>query len=160
MGTFYTLGIISSLKATSTRLLKHREWVEILNERIDIQLFDLRTNDDQAEAFLRPNIFSENIAGFYSLLRSILGQQRNSNIDYYEKVYGADLENYQFADTTLYLQHYKGDQITLDVNFALLFIEGKVLVEEFDTEPILMNWLFRQSNIENKLAGCVISGIV
>ena len=42
----------------------------------------------------------------------------------------------------------------------MLFIEGKVLAEEFYTEPHLINWLFRHSNIQNKLAGCVISDIV
>ena len=160
MGSYYTIGVFSSLNATSTGLLTRKEWVEILNERVDIQLFDLQINRDEAEAFLRPDIFSENIADFYNVLRSILGQERNRNIDYYEKEYGTELEDYQFADTTLYLQHPKGDHITLDMSIALLFIEGKVLAEEFDTDPVLINWLFRHSNIESKLAGCVISAIV
>lgn len=33
-------------------------------------------------------------------------------------------------------------------------------MEEFFSEPLLINWLFRNSTIDNKLAGCVISDIV
>lgn len=161
MGSYYTLGVISHIRAASTELLSREEWIEVLNERVNIQLFDLRTNDGGAEAFLKPDIFSENITGFYSLLRSILGKERNRNIDFYEKEYGTDLEEYQYADTSFYLQSPTGgSRIKLYMSFALLFIEGKVLAEEFDTDPVLINWLFRHSNIENKLAGCMISAIV
>lgn len=41
----------------------------------------------------------------------------------------------------------------------MLFIEGKVMAEEFKIEPKIMNWLFRHANIPNQLTGCVMSGV-
>ena len=54
----------------------------------------------------------------------------------------------------------EGNSIKLSTSMALLFIEGKVSVESFNIDPKLINWLFRHSDISNKLSGCVISDIV
>lgn len=35
----------------------------------------------------------------------------------------------------------------------------KVLVEEFSIEPKLINWLFRHANLDNCLAGAIISTV-
>ena len=160
MGTDYALGVIDNITATANRELLNKDWVELLNERVDVSLFDLQFTGVKVTGVLRSNIFSENIAGFYSMLKEILGAERNPGLDYYEEYYGTDLENYQRACTTIRIRSDQGDNIRLDLEFAILFIEGKVLVEEFYTEPVLMNWLFRNSKIENKLAGCVVSSIV
>lgn len=53
-----------------------------------------------------------------------------------------------------------GKEVIVYITMALLFTEGKVLAETFNKEAKLINWLFRHSNIENKLTGAVISDIV
>jgi len=55
---------------------------------------------------------------------------------------------------------YHNTQITIAAEIAVLFIEGKVLVEEFSYEPKIVNWLFRHSNISNPLTGCVMSDVL
>lgn len=159
MGTFYTIGIIKEFKAFSNHHLSKYEWDKVLNERIDLETYDLDYNDSGVDAWIKRNIFTENIIEFYGVLKKILGTNRNTIFDHYENDFGTDIENYQFSNTRLNLEE-NGLTIKLDIQFVLLFLEGKVMVEEFYTEPILINWLFRNSNIDNKLAGCVISEIV
>lgn len=160
MGTFYTLGVIHKFKATSNQPLTNKEWIKILNVRVDVSLFDLLITDVIVNGSLQSNIFKENIIGIYEILRGILGADRNPNLDYYEKEYGIDLDNYQMCRTSMNIQNEDGLNVRLDLTIALLFIEGKVFVEEFYSDPILINWLFRHSDIKNKLAGCIISNIV
>ena len=45
-----------------------------------------------------------------------------------------------------------------DVAAASFVIEGMGLVEEVYTDIFLINWLFWNSIIENKFAGCIVSG--
>lgn len=160
MGSDYSLGIIHEFTVTTQESLMKEEWEKALNDRLDLSLFDLEFSDSEVKGKLNPTIFSENIADFYNILRKILGSRRNGNIDYYEDSYGTELENYQSWYTSLQFEDGAGRSIKLKASFVLLFVEGKVMVEEFYTEPVLMNWLFRNSNIPNKLAGCVISDIV
>lgn len=160
MGTYYTLGIIRKFKASSHRPLTKEEWERVLNDRIDLKLFGLTYNHSELNGSIDSNIFKENIADFYNILKKILGKNRNQNIDYYEAEYGTEIENYQEEYTRLDFEDGLGNSIRLDINFVLLFIEGKVFVEEFYTEPVLMNWLFRNSSIQNKLAGCIVSRII
>lgn len=159
MGTYYTLGVITEFAATATQTLTNEEWISELNERVDVSLFDLQPMGTSIEARLKERIFSENIPDFYEVLRSILGVDRNRTLDYYEEDFGNDLEEYQIGRTNICLQRAGGPTIQLEIEYALLLIEGKVDVEEFNTDPILINWLFRNSKIENKLAGCIISDI-
>lgn len=160
MGTYYTLGVIKDFQAHSEQPLTEKEWKEILNERVDLELFDTKIDDTDVEALLKSEIFSENIADFYEVLRGILAPVENKNMDYYEQEFGQDIENYQVGYTRLYLLGPQGSCVTLNITFVLLFIEGKVIVEEFDIEPPLINWLFRHCKMENKLAGCIVSSIV
>lgn len=55
---------------------------------------------------------------------------------------------------------YHDVHITISATISILFIQGKVLVEEFSFEPKLMNWLFRHINISNLLTGCVMSDVL
>ncbi len=57
---------------------------------------------------------------------------------------------FQFPDT----------RITITAEIAILFIQGKVFVEEFSFEPKIINWLFRHIDISNSLAGCVMSDVL
>lgn len=160
MGTYYSLGVIHTFKATSNQRLTNQDWVRLLEQRLDVSLFDLQITDFQTEGKLQPGIFEENITDFYGVLKNILGKDRNENIDYYEEEYGLNLEKYQNIRTSMRIESEDDIAIKIECTCALLFIEGKVLVEVFYTDPILINWLFRHSTIENKLAGCIVSGIV
>lgn len=55
---------------------------------------------------------------------------------------------------------YHDTKITISAEIAVLFIEGKVFVEEFTFEPKIINWLFRNSSISNPLSGCVMSNVL
>lgn len=155
MGTFYTIGIIKEFKVTSNEVLLMDTWHEKLADRLDLELFELKVEENKLFGKLKKDIFDENIEDFYSTLRKILGKKRNANIDYYEKSYGKDLDEYPTEKNYVYL-----DELKLETTFAFLFIEGKVLVEEFNSDPLLINYLFRNSTIENPLKGCVISEII
>ncbi|MDQ0175451.1 hypothetical protein [Bacillus chungangensis] len=160
MGTFYCLGIINKFTAMSQNSLLKNEWENLLNERIDLNLYETSIQGTRVEGSLIDDIFKENIIEFYQILKEISGPTRSSNIDYYEKEFGTNINDYQTSQTELILETSNGNSISLSVTYVLLFIEGKVSVEEFNTEPHLINWLFRNSRIENKLSGCVISDIV
>jgi hypothetical protein len=54
----------------------------------------------------------------------------------------------------------QGQGMKLSGMALFLFIEGKVGAEEFEIEPLLLNWLFRHSSLENPLAGAVVSIIL
>lgn len=152
--------MIKAFQAHSEQPLTEKEWKEILNERVDLELFDTKTFDTDIEGLLKPEIFSENITDFYKVIKGILMPVKNKDIDYYEQMYGKDIENYQLGYTRLYLLGPQGSCVPLNITFVLLFIEGKVIAEEFYTEPSLINWLFRHCKMENKLAGCIVSSIV
>ncbi|MBB5325883.1 hypothetical protein HNQ34_002989 [Anoxybacillus tepidamans] len=160
MGTYYSLGIISEFVAESEKTLTQAEWEQLLTKRLDLSLFQLTIHDNKIYGSLYPEIFKENIKDFYQILKEIAGPNRSENIDYYEKKFGSNLDDYHYSGTVLFVEGSDGSLIKIGVRFALLFVEGKVSVEIFNTEPHLINWLFRNSKIENKLAGCVISEIV
>ncbi|MCI1763677.1 hypothetical protein [Heyndrickxia oleronia] len=58
------------------------------------------------------------------------------------------MEKYQDWVTRMTLQEYNSN-ILLSAEFAILYIEGKVIIEEFNNEPKLINWLFRHSDLSN-----------
>ncbi|MFH0925450.1 MAG: hypothetical protein V1872_07435 [bacterium] len=158
MGTFYALGVATNIDGcTSKKALSKKEWEDILNERFDLELFDLIIKDNSIKATLKQEIFKNNIKDFFQKLKDIT---MSENVDYYLEEYGDDVERYQTAEDSLCVLDKEGNEIELCVVFALLFIEGKVSVEEFNIEPKLMNWLFRHTNFGNKLAGAIVSSIV
>ncbi|MCM3671637.1 hypothetical protein M3181_22020 [Mesobacillus maritimus] len=184
MGTFYTLGIINRFGAQATKggskyfgrehlPLGESVWKEVLNERIDTSIFDLEMQEEGTiTGLLKNSVFQENINDFYEILREILGEHRNGNIDHYEKdyflhhrdIHGEDVEDdadypFEWADDIRILNK-DGLEIRIECQFIMLMLEGKVLVEEFSTDPVLINYLFRNSNIKNPLAGAVISQVV
>ncbi|ADI26808.1 hypothetical protein [Geobacillus sp. C56-T3] len=160
MGTYYGLGIIKEFVARSEKSFTWSEWEQILTKRIDLCLFRLAAAEQRLSGSLYPEVFTENIHHFFQILRDIVGSERREPIDYYEKEFGSHLDNYPTAETFFLIEGPSGSPIIVEVRFAVLFIEGKVSVETFDAEPLLINWLFRNSPIKNKLAGCVISAII
>jgi len=157
MGTFYALGVIKSFNAKSTNVLSVDEWNKLLNEKIDTDLFDIITEGNHIRGRIKNNIFSDNIDDFYKKLKSITHEK---DIDYFFLEYGTEIENYQDEDGIMYIHDSEGSSIALHIVFVSLFIEGKVLVEEFNIEPMLINWLFRHTDFGNRLAGCIVSDIV
>lgn len=160
MGTFYTLGPITSFTAKSSKELTEAEWKEMIGERIDLDLFSLEISENGISGEIKEEIFKENIHGMYEVLRNMSYPLLNGNIDYYEESYGDDLKEQSDEYAALYVKSPKDEKITINCNFAMMFLEGKVSVEEFYTEPQFINWLFKNSNIENPLKGCMVSEIV
>lgn len=160
LGTFYTLGVITSFKVDSKSISTIKEWEEVLKERLDLDLFSLKIEESKLSGTLDPDVFKQNIHGLYAVLRKISSPLCNGNIDYYEEIGGDSIDGYQNEYAELYIKTPNEKKLTIKCNFAMLFIEGKVSVEEFYTEPQITNWLFRNSNIENKLSGCMISDVV
>lgn len=72
----------------------------------------------------------------------------HDRISYYFESSGTDMEKYQDWVTRMTLQEYNSN-ILLSAEFAILYIEGKVIIEEFNNEPKLINWLFRHSDLSN-----------
>lgn len=160
MGSYYALGVIKEFAAQSRNPLSDREWKQILNERIDTNLFKTSIERNTFTGLLLPDIFEKNISQFYDTLKEITGPQRSRNIDFYEEEFGVDRDNYQEFTEALTILDPKGNPVKVKTKCNLLFIEGKVMVETFDTEPHLLNWLFRNSKMENPLSGCMVSSIV
>lgn len=160
MGSYYSIGVITELNATSKKSLSEKGWKEILKKRIDPEIFDLTVEESKIIGKLKGEVFTGNISELFQILREACGPHYNYCLNDYEKEWGTAYENYPTGYERLYVQDLEGNTISLEVSFALLLLEGKVLAEKFNTDPPLINWLFRNSAIKNKLAGCMISSIV
>lgn len=160
MGTFYTLGPITSFKTSSRKGLSELEWKETLGERLDLNLFELTFTENNVSGKIKEEVFKENIYDMYDILREMSFSLENININHYKEEFGDDLQEQSTSYAELYVSFQKEEKIKIKCNFAMMFLEGKVLVEEFYTEPQLINWLFKNSNINNPLKGCMISEIV
>ncbi len=158
MGTYYALGVVQDFNARTKKSLTRQQWEKILHERLNLDLFNVAVNNDSFSGTIKPEIFKKNIANLFQKLKDITGEIRA--VDYYFISYGDDISQYPTECCEVNLSDSEGNQIELQTNLVLLFIEGKVSVEEFQIEPMLMNWLFRHSNFGNPLAGAIMSGIV
>ncbi|TMN21841.1 hypothetical protein [Lentibacillus cibarius] len=156
MGTYYALGIVKHFTAKSDQAISPAIWNVYLDERIDIQLYTLRMNGAEIHGELKMEVFEDNIEDFYNKLVEITD---NEKISIYFEDSGKNMEQYQSWVTEMTVKQYDPN-ITLTAELAILFIEGKVLVEEFSIEPKLINWLFRHVNLANPLVGCVMCDIV
>jgi hypothetical protein len=159
MGTYYTLGVIKKFTAKYNDSYLETDWQKFLNEKIDTTLFNLIIEDEgkSISGVLKEGIFENNIQDFYSKLIKITNK---NSINYYFNCYGVDINKYY--DDSMKMNFYMDENKKIVVTFyyVSLFIEGKVLVEEFSIEPKLMNWLFRHCNFGNLLSGCIISNII
>ncbi|MCD8510408.1 MAG: hypothetical protein LRY73_11460 [Bacillus sp. (in: Bacteria)] len=162
MGSYYTLGVVTKFEVQSKIPLSIEEWRALLDSRLDTSLFTLEVKEKKNVLIgeLYPEIFQENIHGLYGILRNLIKPLSTIQLDDYEQVFGDDISNYQIRGSRLSIEGPDGEPLIVNISFAMLFIEGKVLVEEFYSEPQIINWLFRNCNIDNKLAGCIVSEIV
>jgi hypothetical protein len=158
MGTYYTLGIIKEFVAESHASYSEADWQKFLNEKIDTTLFELtiKSEEKSLTGVLKKGIFENNIQDFYSKLVKITNDKA---VDYYFEENGTDIDNYSDDSVEMYFYANENEEIIVTFRYVLLFIEGKVLAEEFSIEPKLINWLFRHCDFGNSLSGCIISSI-
>src|SRR5690625_7352995 len=156
MGSFYILGIVNKFEAKSTSPLNQAHWEQYLNERLDLKQYTTTLADYTLKGELKKEVFKENSEDVYKKLIEISGEDK---IAIYFEDSKTDIDNYQNRTTGLTFK-YHDTQITITAEMAILFIEGKVFVEEFSYEPKIINWLFRHIDISNPLAGCVMSDVL
>ena len=156
MGAFYIFGIVNKFEAISTSPLDQTHWEQYLKERLDLEQYTTTLTEYTAKGKLINGVFKDNIEGFYKKLVEIT---RDDEIAIYFEDSKTNIDNYQSRNTTMTFKHHD-KQITISAEIAILFIQGKVFVEEFSFEPKIMNWLFRHSSISNPLSGCVMSDVL
>lgn len=157
MGSYYALSIVQNFTAESRTVFSQEDWKRNLNDRFDISIFDISIADNKVSGQLKRNVFEEDIADFYEKLKTIT---EGPYIKEYYDMFRDKIDEYpQFTDR-FYFKDHDNNEIKLFMDIIVLFEEGKVLAEAFNIEPMLMNWLFRNSNFNNRLAGAIVSGIV
>ncbi len=156
MGSFYVLGIVNYFEAKSTNLLDQAKWKHYLNEKLDLEQYNTNFTDLSAMGVLKEGVFKKNIEGFYNKLVEITN---DDTISIYFNDFGTDIKDYQNRNTMMTFK-YHDTQITISANMVILFIQGKVLVEEFSFEPKIINWLFRHIDSSNPLTGCVMTDVL
>jgi hypothetical protein len=157
MGTYYGLGIVKEFTARSKTDIAATEWRDIILSRFDLDLFDTSFDHNAMSGKLKQTLFTEHVRDFFDTLEQITSDK---HIDYYFDEYGDQIDNYPLETTNFSFDDSKRGKIALSIQFALLFIEGKVGAEIFSTEPKLINWLFRHADIKNPLAGAIVSDII
>lgn len=155
MGTHYALGVVKEFEAQSSQTIGKDYWKKYLNERIDLNQYTVTFNDNKVEGKLKEEVFEVNIEDFYNKLVQITNDE---DLSYYLEISGVNMNQYPDWATEITIQN--DPDITLSVKIAILFIEGKVLAEQFTTEPLLINWLFKHVDLTNPLSGCILSDIV
>lgn len=155
--SYYTVGVIKKFEARANRKLTLNEWKAILNERLDVSCFELKYDEKLLIGSLRKGIFENYIDDLYVVFHHILGERRNGKLDYYNKEYGKNHDEDQTGWTAIELTDKEGLEVVLHFEYKFLFTEEKERSDRFSAEPVLLNWLFRNSTLDNKLAGCIIS---
>ncbi len=160
MGTFYSLGIVQNFTAKSTGATSSepRDLESAVGDRLNLDLFNLRQNTTGLSGQLKPGILEDYLEDFVQTLKQIANQ--NQKIDDYWNFYGTQWENYPLEYWSMEFKDAQEQTIKLSGKALFLFIEGKVGAEEFEIEPLLLNWLFRHSSLENPLGGAVVSIIL
>lgn len=156
MATDYSLGIVRGFTASSLWPISENEWKSLIQDRFNLDLYTIQIEDKQITGVLKEEVFTENIEDFYMNLVTMLGDDK---VLFWLRSGGTNLDNYDRWPSRIALK-YDGMAIELEIELALLLVEGKVFAEVFTMEPRLINWLFRHSPIQNKLTGCVWSDIV
>jgi hypothetical protein len=160
MGTFYSLGIVQDFTAKSTgnTSIELGDLEVAVGDRLNLDLFSLRQGPGGLLGQLKPGTLEEHLEDFVRTLKQIANQ--HSRIDEYWNLYGCQWENYPREYWVMEFKNAQGQGIKLSGMALFLFIEGKVGADEFEIEPLLLNWLFRHSSLENPLAGAVVSIIL
>jgi len=158
MGTYYSVGIVKEFAARAANAIDAQTLERVVGERFDLGLFDTDFQNGCLTGMLKPGLFNEHIADFVEKLVNIAPDSRETILYYLEK-YGADIDRFPSENCKFVVHDAGKKRIDIRASLSLLFIEGKVLVEQFSIEPALLNWLFRHSDFGNPLAGAVLSDI-
>lgn len=157
MGTYYGLGVAHFFEIYSNGSVNKEVWMKVLNDKLNLDLYDITFYSESIEGVLKERIFEDNVEAVFQLLKQIT---QDTNVDYYFREYGANRADYPYGMTYMKLKDDNGHEMLFKTELSLLFIEGKVGAEEFSFEPKIINWLFRHSNIDNPLMGCIFGDIV
>ncbi|NJK28154.1 MAG: hypothetical protein HC925_06195 [Coleofasciculaceae cyanobacterium SM2_3_26] len=158
MGTYYGLGIVNDFSTRTVQSLTAAQLEQAVDERLNLELFEIQRQNGQLVGNLKAGVFESHGGGFLSADKAIANCDRR--VDEYFQEYGTNMGEYPDEFCSVYFRDSEGNEINLRMTVVFLFLEGKVGVEEFDIEPLLLNWLFRHSDFENPLAGAVMSSIV
>ena len=158
MGTYYGLGVVKTFETTrNITALTTLELKKVVNERLNLDLFDVTATNERLSGTLKANLFQDHIEDFFGKLQAIA---INRGVDYYLKEFGTDIDNYPHENCELRFSDGHNNVIELDLLVVFLYLEGKVAAESFKLEPSLINWLFRHSSFDNPLAGAIVSDII
>jgi hypothetical protein len=158
MGTYYSLNVVQSFETEPTTSLSLPEIETILNERFDLNLYNITFVKNSVKATLKPALFTENIEDFVNKLYRITNCSSRLK-DWLEDPI-RNIENYEPEFEKWTISDEEGNRINLRGYLVSLFLEGRVGAEEFEIEPLLINWLFRHSHFDNPLAGAIMSSIL
>ncbi|URZ03849.1 hypothetical protein [Clostridium felsineum] len=156
MGTYYTLGIVKKFSIKRTKIHSTDEIINEIQIKLDLDIFNLVIEDDYIYGELDENILNKNIGDFYNTLEEMTG---SNSVSYYFDKENDEMRYVYEGSTRIRLNDTCINELVLNLNYMVLYIEGKVIAECFSYEPQIINWLFRQLNIKNKLFGAVISDI-
>ncbi|MFM8253163.1 MAG: hypothetical protein ACKOBW_16345 [Planctomycetota bacterium] len=160
MGTYYAIGIVRKFTAKAKRAIVATALEAAVRERLDLRMFELNYAADGAcQGTLKPGLFAQHIEGFVNKLAEI-DRDCAAVIRYYFENYGTDIDQYESHACRMRIPHSEGLSVDVLAEMVPVFVEGKVRAECFSVEPVLINWLFRQCDFGNPLAGIVVSGII
>jgi len=159
MGTYYSVGIVKEFAARGANAVDAQTLEKVVGERFDLGLFDTDFQNGCMTGTLKPGLFNEHIADFVEKLANIAPNHRET-ITYYLEKYGRNIDQFPSENCQWVVHDANKKRIEIHASLLLLFIEGKVLAEQFSIEPALLNWLFRHSDFGNPLAGAVLSDII
>ena len=151
MSMHYSMGVITNFHAKSNIDISKEELINFLNERISLDLYELVIKKNEVKGEIKNDVFKENVEDFVIKLSEI----SNTNIKCNFETYGKDIKKYPLDHSQININN----QINIKSDYAILFIEVKVLAEGLFIEPCIINWLFRHCDMDNKLSGCIISNI-
>ena len=158
MGTYYSLNVVQSFETEATPSLSFEQIEKILNERFDLDLYEITFVNNSVKATLKPELFADHIEDFVNKLYRITNF--SSRVETWLEEPIKNIENYEPEFEKWTISDEQGNTINLRGYLVSLFIEGKVGAEQFEVEPLLINWLFRHSSFGNPLAGAIMSSIL
>ncbi|MGB3693481.1 MAG: hypothetical protein WA999_12190, partial [Spirulinaceae cyanobacterium] len=91
MGTYYGLGVVKSFE-TKNSTLTTQQLKQLIDERFNLELFDLNFDDNNFKGTLKPNLFENNVADFFTKLKSIVPE--SLGVDTYFQDFGDDINEY------------------------------------------------------------------
>lgn len=157
MGTYYSLNVVQSFETEPTPSLSFEQIENILNERFDLDLYEIIFVNNSVKATLKPELFAEHIEDFVNKLYRITNYSSHVQTWLEEPI--KNIENYEPEFEKWTISDEQKNTLNLRGYLISLVFDGRVGAEEFEVEPLLINWLFRHSSFGNPLSGAIMSSI-